>query len=385
MNPTVLDVGIPSLDVLLAVAAMLLGLALIVQVVQEIFKYLSNSKARVYQLVLRDYFGPWIDQLYTAGPATRFQVRGPFQFFKSRPTGVLLPLSKEELLEAMDAVAPDWIGHTLEALKNERRLQPPGGAAPSPNLATLVANLRSAADRERVHSNAHRMLNFLTEWGVIGKSRALRREVDANRVLEGLYQRFFPDRVRTEQEFGQLERNYDHAYKRRNLRYTFLFALLIAILLNFPFDTLYRRASQLSPQQAAELTQAMIDADDRLREGDPEVVSGAAPRAERRELVRSLVEQISVVTASPERQSETATPRVQRSDTVAAPDEAPLYRRGLVAMSSAEGFAGVASYFVNCLITALLVSFGAPFWHRLSESLLNIGRRGSPARQDEEV
>jgi hypothetical protein len=429
------DLGLASLDTLLAVTAMLLGLALIVQVVQEIYKYLTNSRARAYHLVLRDYFGPWIDQLYGSGPATRFQVRGPFQFFKSRPTGVLLPLAKDELLEAMDAVAPDWIGHTLEALKNERRLQPAGGAPPSPALGTLVANLRSAAAKATPHSNARRMLDFLAAWGVVDKAGRLRKEVDAQRVLEGLYQRFFPDRIRTEQEFGQLERNYEHAYKRRNLRHTFLFGLLVAVFLNFPFDAIYRRASELSPEEAAALAQVMLDAHEQMGEEEAqasdrnESAGGQAARSggSAEEPASGSGEETAAGTEEP--------PRDPSDETSAASDQAPaagtpppgpdasepqdieelrakldealhqitdivvkidpraeaatpLYRRGLDAIDrawQAPGYHPIASYFFNCLVTALLISFGAPFWYRLSEALLNVRRDRPPVRHEEEA
>lgn len=404
------DLGLASLDTMLAVAAMLLGLALIVQVIQEIYKYLTNSKARVYHLVLKDYFGPWVDQLYEAGPATRFQVRGPFQFFKSQPTGVLLPLAKDELLEAMDAVAPDWIGHTLEALKNERRLQAGEASPPSPILVTLVENLRSAAEKESAHSNAHRMLDFLTAWGVVDQSGQLGERVNAHRALEGLYQRFFPDRIRTEQEFGQLERNYKHAYNRRNLRYTFLFGLLVAVALNFPFHAIYRQASMLSPEEAAALAEAVLDAEERLGELRPLEAAAAGEEGEGTDAGEEGEGPDAGEDEQPAAPDQPATtPPVgtapedgraalaQRREWIEglvttlvqedASEAVPLHRRGLVAMTdtwSANGIGGIGNYLLNCLLTALLLSFGAPFWHRLSEALLDIRRGRPPARADEE-
>lgn len=373
MNLTATDFGIPSLTTLLAIAAIFLGLALIVQVIQDVFKYLISSKAKVYRMVLRDFFGPWVDQLYEAGPAARFQVRGPFQFFKSRPTGVLIPLAKEELLAAIDSVAPDWLGYTLEALKSERRLQAGGPAEPSPQLVNVAANLAAAAKKEPLHSNARRMLEFLKEWKVVNDSGALlREEVDASRLLEGLYQRFFPDRVRADQEFSQLERNFKHAYDRRNLRYTLILGLLVAVFFNFPFDTLYERASAMSAEQAVDLADAVLEAESRINELTPldaETTEEEAKAAiqKRRELLEKLVRRID-----------------------SAPDEevVPLYQRGTERVAAlwqgANRATKISSYLLNCLVTALLISFGAPFWHRLTEALLAV-RRGKPPANAEEA
>src|SRR5262245_10795758 len=108
---------------LLTLAAIFLGLAAAVQIIQEFYKYLSRSEAKTYRNVLVDFAGPWIEQLFQPGVVNDLQVRGPFQIRKVRPQGVLLPLPKDELLRAIERLAPVWVRRTLEQLQVERELQ----------------------------------------------------------------------------------------------------------------------------------------------------------------------------------------------------------------------------------------------------------------------
>lgn len=369
----------PALDALLAVAAMFLGLALVVQVVQEIYKFLSSSKAKSYHKVLRDFFGPWIERLYEAGPAAHLQVRGPFQFLRSRPTGVLLPLSKEDLLQAMDVVAPGWLGYTLEGLKSEQRLQAGRPAAPSPQFEEMVGNLRAAAEGAAGGLDARKMLDFLGAWAAepavseaaAGGPDETPAAIDAARLIEAFHREFYPDRVRADREFGQLTRNFEHAYQRRNLRQTFVLGLLVAVVLDMPFDELWRRASAMSPEEAIGLAETMLEAHDRIAAEDTE---GA------------------------ERTLEDLTGELKRLTSALNPDSAaaatPLHQRGLVKIGSffraadegapaRRGPLGLLEFLGNCLVTALLISFGAPFWHRLSEALLAVRKPARPAAAEE--
>jgi len=367
-------IGVLVLDTLMAVAAMLLGLSLVVQVIQEIWKFLSSSEARTYRSVLRDFFGPWVERLYESGPATRLQVRGPFQFFRSRPTGSLLPLEKNELLEAMDSVAGDWLAYLLDALKAESRLQGETPQKPSPLLRRSIVNVLRAAGSEGGpgEHNAGKVSAFLKEWGVVGEvssddleGSVTEDSLDAGRLIQAFYEEFFPDRTIAEREFRQLARNFEHAYQRRNLRQTFVFALALAIGLNFPFDALYERASNLSPAEAAQLAQTMIDSEARTRELlGQETPQDAEARQKRLEELDRLRQDILTQLQS--------VPEAAGATDEGEPDDGAGFQNLLWTQLSSGRYWKALGTLWNCLITALLISFGAPFWHRLTKALFNV-------------
>jgi len=80
------------LTTLLTMAATFLGLSIVVQVIQELYKYLRSSKGRAYQLALKDFLGPLATELMRPGVLPDVRVRGPFQLMRIRPKGMILPL-----------------------------------------------------------------------------------------------------------------------------------------------------------------------------------------------------------------------------------------------------------------------------------------------------
>lgn len=66
------------LTVILTMAVTFLGLSLVVQVVQELYKYLRSTKARAYLQVLQDFLGPLSNELMRPGIVPDIRVRGPF-------------------------------------------------------------------------------------------------------------------------------------------------------------------------------------------------------------------------------------------------------------------------------------------------------------------
>lgn len=379
------------LDTILALSAMFLGLSLAVQVIQELWKFLTSTKASTYRMVLKDSLGPWVDQLYEAGPASGFQVRRPFQFFRSNPEGVLLPMKKEELLEAMDTVASDWLGYGLETLKREVRLQRDGAAPPSPHFRRALGKIATAGEgREPESRNARQVQRFLTTW--LNEEARARKEpddgeaseaadLDARRLLEGFYLEFFPDRLKVDREFGQIQHNFDHVYHRRNLLLSFVFGLLLAIVLCFPFDALYRQAATLSPQEAQALAATMIEYSE-VRDGprseargqgatdsEPSQEAGATPNGE--------ADGADGADAELRDRFEASRQQIDKLLTTVAGDQAGIYEPTLSHLPELLHHpTGIPWYLFNCLITALLISFGAPFWHRLSSALLRIRQDG---------
>ena len=368
------------MNALAGLAAMLLGLAILVEVIQEAYKFLTSSKSRTYAKVLNDFAGPWVQQLFGAGPVTQLHVRRPFQWIRSRPEGALLPLDKEQLLEAIDRTAADWILHSLEALKIEKQLQSGKPAAPSPGVKKMIAALEGCGPGVPGYKNARDIVDFFAEWHLLSVSRdpegggwqlKLDEELDAGKLLTAFYQRFFPERVDIDKRFAQLEKNFEFAYQRRNLRQTFVFALLVALLFNFPFDELYRQATQRSTAETTALAEKMIGL---YQERLPQVRSDAAMEqvstteegrptengsAASEQVLKELHQQaVTVLAALSAREGSSAI-------------ETPYYTRGLKRMAALSSHPPqLLAYLFNCLVTAFFISFGAPFWHRVTSALL---------------
>ena len=91
-----------TLTTLPALGVWFLGLSLLIQIVQELYKHLTSSKSRAYSMTLVDFVGPFAKQLFQASVAPELTIRGPFQFRRTRPHGRLLPLKKEALVMALD-------------------------------------------------------------------------------------------------------------------------------------------------------------------------------------------------------------------------------------------------------------------------------------------
>jgi hypothetical protein len=335
------------LAMLLSLSAMFLGLAAAVQIVQEIYRHLSHSEARAYRTVLLDFAGPWIEQLFRPGVISDLQVRGPFQLLKVQPQGLLLPMGKDELLQAVERVAPVWVRRVLEQLQAEKDLQDSEGkAAWSPAWQQLKLELDGLDKDDPTFWDAERVRAFLKETPF--KS--------AGTVLLAFRQRFLSDASRLEKFFPQLERNLEYAYQRRNLRQTFTFAFLLALIFYLPFSELLAQASQPT------LEQAVIFAGKRLEATQPS--SGTPPQDVQQ--MRRLVEEL-----------------------VRRPQEKPgipLFNRTR-AKYLALGESGplaITGFLFNCLLTALLVSFGAPLWHNLTSALWRVGRNRLGLTADEE-
>lgn len=351
------SIGGFTLEALIALAGIFLGLAIAVQVLQEIYKYLTCSKARAYRIALRDFLGDWVDKAYGCEALRGMYVRGPFDLVKdlwrklwnlkkkSAPIG-LLPFEKEELLHAVDRTTPEWIRRVIDTLKKERDLQQGTLAPPSPILRGLIEDAWTRYDRD---TSARKTFDFLEQWEVTGQPQegsaapAL-KTCDAARVLEAFYQGYVPERRKVSEEFEQFAANFDHSYQRRNFRLTVTLATLFALVCGLPFTALYRQARSLAPEEAIRLAKSLN-----------ELYEESQNDTEKAEL-QDLLDQL---TKTLEKQ-ELDLGVTRLADLGDKPEEIPGYLGG-------------------CLLTALLIAFGAPFWDRLSSALLSVHKPGRAA------
>jgi len=430
--------GPPTLTSLLALAAMLLGLSVAVQILQEVWKFFTSSRAKAFSNVLFDFVGPWSKLLTEDGPTSLLQVRGPFQFFKHRPGGKLLPAKKEDLLEAMDKMLGGWIRYSLAILKRERRLQAASSSRgkngtgfeqvpPSDALQKLRRDLQQVDERAPGYADATRIAALMNQYATSG-GVGDRGTLDADLAVEAIYQEFFSERLLIDQHYDQLMTNFTYAYERRNLRQTFVIAFLFAFAFAFPFEDLFRQATQMSPEQAIALAQQTKDLYERVNPSEKYPIeskpnTGSGPEAPGKTTAGNNPSssglsgtEASIHTTPPAKSSGSAAKglsAVGSTDTgdtsgslsggssekavgdlnsaleilskvsiestgTTSETPADFYLRGVYRV---RGFRthplGLLGYLFGCLIC-----FGAPFWSRLTTSLLSKAQPSSAVPRD---
>ena len=343
----------PVLSTMLAIAATFLGLSLLVQVFQEVYKYLTSSKSRSYRNALGDFLGPYANQLFDPGTMPEIQLRGPFQFLRRRPTGHLQPLEKDDLITSLERTSAPWIRRALGALRFESSLQSKGPGPASPSFGVFMDELRAVEPGSPGRDLAKELIDFLQRWGLApGESydKGKGPLFDAAAVLAALRQRFLPHIVHAEYHFSQLEKNFEYAYRRRNLRQTFTFGLLLALLTEQPFDRIFKEAAAMPLDEAVALAERTSDLYQKHQDELPQSDSlGAVLRQRTEETIQALRESAAPVS----------------------------YLVGPAAFKRIKA-EGIPRYILGCLVTALLISFGAPVWNDLTGALLRVYQAKSP-------
>ena len=162
----------PLLTALIALTGMLLALSLLVQVLQEVYKYLRNGKALAYRIALVDFLGPWASALMRTSMLPDVRTRGPLQFRRLRPAGLVLPLTKDALVDALERTAPRWVQHTLEQLSLEADRQAGTAAAPSQNWTNFLGELVGTEQGSPGYWSAQSVARFLAEANGAGGTAA---------------------------------------------------------------------------------------------------------------------------------------------------------------------------------------------------------------------
>lgn len=400
-----------TLAPLIAIAAWLVGLSVLVQVLQELWKFTSSSKSRAYEKALADFIGPFVVERLRQDPV--LAVRGPLQFRRIGSAGNLLPLNAEDLISAIGTGGSEWqrlLGRTIE---REVALQEGGPDRLSPGFRQFLENLQRGVEDERLlsehrspddsrspidrwspsdeassqrplppagRSDAGRIYGFLAEWGLLveGEGIAAPRlgattaPIDAAILRKAFQQELVPQIETVKKHYDQFLSNFTYRYRRRNLRQTFTIALFVAVALNLPFGRIHARATAVSPEEAV----AMAASAEALVE---QLELSGADSAELREIgARSirLAEQATAAACS----SSGAVGDVQATQADALPCEPysiDLFLHPGTAWDRFRATGISVSYLLGCLLTAVLITFGAPFWNDVSSALLRVARPSS--------
>jgi len=385
-----------SLNVLITLAAYLIGLSMFVQVIQETYKFLSSSKSRTTRKVLQDFLGPLWNRAVTSGGLIDLQVRGPFQFVRLRPQGDLLPPDSDVISNALESTAPNWIQQVLTQLRFEARLQEKredksGVSSWSPAWHRLLEDLAAAEKGSTGYRTARELTDFLTTYGFSFKNEEgdeptigsgyQSAGLSAPQLIEVVRQRFLPFAVEAEKGYTQLAKNFEYAYHRRNIRQTFFFGMAVAFVFNLPFEAIYQAATRATPSQAAAVSAQAValyeDLNQRHGEepGGPGAQlsdQGAAPDGpsapvddESRDRLTQAVEDLGSaleVLPLPGNQGEPLDYVINWSNIKAYLDSGPI---------------AVVRFLFGCLLTAVLVSLGAPFWNDITGLLVQMQKSRS--------
>lgn len=371
------------LTVLLGLAASFLGLAVLVQILQELYKFLTSSKGRAYRKVLIDFLGPLATELLRPGGGADTRVRGPFQLRRLRPRGMVLPMKQDELVSALEKTTPRWVQRSLMCLNLEVGFQSGHPKPPSSSWMNFLRELGRAEKGTTGYWGAYEVAKFLAEWdhrwtvprnkqnrGTSGPGTLLGaivppKEFDAALLMSAFRKRFLPHIEDAATRYSQHAGNLEYEYRRRNLRQTFIIALLIALFCNLPFERIYLRSIQMGPDAAIALAERTIELYDRQKQQLPLSDTTAQRQLEQ-------ARQVAVQTLG--------------AGSVAQGTGLKEYivSWSFVTQMLEQGTMSVLRYLFGCLVTALLVSFGAPIWNDIASALLRIQKgQGSKKPQQE--
>ncbi len=241
---------------MLSIASTLVMLSIIIQILQELYKFLTDSKSRAYMRALCEFIGPLALKLPSVDEGTNLLTSGPFQIKRFRTTGKFQPLAKEVLLSRMEQAAPPWIRRALKCLDHEAKMQNKAPATPSPDWQEFKKEVENAANCKGIEGywNAYELKSWCDKWTSTDSSN--KDKIDAAKMLVSFREKFLPHVNAAERNFDQLNTNFEYINRRRNLRLTFLLAMILVLFFDFSISTIFENAKRMSPQQAMALAQS---------------------------------------------------------------------------------------------------------------------------------
>jgi len=371
----------PLLTTIIGIGATILALSILVQVLQELYKHLANSKSRLYVKALWDHIGSLAQHLAYAPEFADIRVRGSFQILRRRPAGRLLPLSAEQLKRALERTSPAWVQRMLRQLRQEVSVSSENGPNVSQSWLTFLKRLSSVPRGATGYSVVIQIAGFLRDHGyswepgddVVGSISVGDATVRPAELEQALVHRFTPHVEDVIARYDLLREHHQFAGRRRNLRQTFAIGFVASFLVGLPIQQVYVDATTRSAAETMELAEKAIDSYERVQllERTAQPTGDAAADAtaegqegenltgdasELKELLRSMVDQLSEdVLGSDER------------------DVIPVFSATFW-QKRHSGFWGVLWYIFGCAGSAVLVSFGAPFWNGIVKALLGLKR-----------
>lgn len=253
------------LDIFLAFSAIIVSLSIIIQTLQEIYKYLTNSKSKAFSKAMYDYMGTLFDKIIQAPNIQDTKGRGPFQIFNFRPKDYIAPITKSQFEEALHSTLPTWKKILREKLIAESKLQNGTSALESVEWKLFVDQLTQAEAYSSNKSYFKEVIDFMKEWNLIvdnpnkileilDKNYILNSDTfDANQILKAFEIRFLEDHKYYLENYSHFYEKFTEQYKRRNFRQSFVIALLFCLVLNLPIQEVVKAAKSLKYEDALKI------------------------------------------------------------------------------------------------------------------------------------
>ncbi len=413
------------LTTIIGVAATILAMSVVVQIVQEMYKYFTSSQSRVYVNVLRDHLGAIAEQIASKPEFAYLRTRGPFEFLGEGWSGRLLPLEADELRAAVKRAQP-LLQQTLDQLRRASAAGA-GAALPSADWGSFLQKLSSVPpDDVAEFKTAREIAKILSKHGHKWKSSeeeekekvgevshdpASSVKFDPKLVLEEVEETCTPEIVKTTAKFRLLESHLEYARGRRNMRHTVVIGFLLAAVVGLPIQAVYRSAATIPPEKVTEFAESaanIYDAygkwEESRREASPTDTGNVAARGSSQEAASANAgrESTDSVAASANLTDSSVAAKTQAADTTgtegdllsliesitdeymksAVPQEMMVIVLSDKWHEKYKNRADIILYILGSLGTAVLIGFGAPFWNDLLKSLLGLKRTLRPSRSN---
>ena len=252
----------------LGIVIWLIGLSVLVQVIQQLWRDFTNSEARAFEKALTELLGPSVRRTLSNDPTV--VVRGPLQRWWGRRAGYVLPMDQESLLSVLETAAPAWQVTVLRVLDEQRRSSGNTDAFPTACLDDVLYALERTVTRAAPPAHAVEVAAFLERIGVRPG-----QPVNGARAVAAFRRRFFSQLTPLVEHYAQFVRTFEHAYRRRTYRELFVISCVVALSANVatvPRDPASRLGAEDS-RVAPELTNAVVVGP------CPGVSTGSAPHA----------------------------------------------------------------------------------------------------------
>jgi len=374
------------LTTIIGVAATILALSVVVQVIQEMYKYFTSSQSRVYVKVLTDHMGAIAKDIAFAPDFADLRTRGPFEILRRRPTGRLMPLEADELRAAAERTAPLWVQRTLDQLRLEEA-SGAGSKIPSVAWTSFLEKLSSVARGAKGYETAKEIAAFLAEhghsWesgkdhvGTVSHISDPKHTFDPTVLIKAFEREFVPHIVKTAENTRLLDDHLAYATGRRNLRHTVVIGFLLAAAVGLPVQAIYQNAATMPPDKVIEFAEAVTDLYEKTQQASP--AGGEVDE----ETARPTVDENPDLTqiTPPERlNADSLLKPLIRYISDARMSGTPGYEMMSIIGSKEwkakyHGFWGILLYVLGNIGTAILVGFGAPFWNDILKSVLGLKR-----------
>ncbi|MBK7632748.1 MAG: hypothetical protein IPJ23_19090 [Ignavibacteriales bacterium] len=178
--------------------------------------------------------------------------------------------------------------------------------------------------------------------------------IDAKQLLSEFSKKFLPHIEDAAKNFSQFERNFEYTYGRANIKLTFFIALIITIFFNLGIDVLYKNALETNPEEAIKFAETTMEYYEQHKASQDSLIQNKL----------ELANQIMTETLSRESSDQSIAELIDFS---AIPNMLTW---------------DFLLYLLNCIITSIFITFGAPFWNDIASALLKIQKGKSNSGSD---